>query len=505
VRWAGSRAVKGFVAATLSASLLTGCAAVGPNFKPPTPPTVDRFTQAGDMVNPGPVEARIGEQVISEWWMLFHSKELDQVVREAIANNRSLEAARARLDAARAAVGANTGQVFLNGSAGYQRERANLSAAGIKPQAGSPFGGFPTNPEFNLVSLGLGFNYNLDLFGGVRRTREALEADAEAQARALDAAYLNLTGQVVAQALIIADADYHIDILNSIVANDQANLDIMKRGRAAGGQTDLDVATIAAQLSEDQSLIPGWQQRKAVARHQLALLVGKTPGEWSPPEFAPTSFSLAHELPVALPSDILRDRPDILEAEAKLHAATARIGIATAALYPNVTITAALNQQAVTPGTLFQPVSNSYSVGPNLTMPLFDSGQLHSAKREAEANARAALADYQQTVLTAFVQVADQLQAVAHDNEAYAARTKALADADEKLEITRRGLRAGGVTVLQLIDAERTWRQGRLRLADEIASRAGDAALLLMATATVPPGAAESGVVPPAPVAAANR
>jgi NodT family efflux transporter outer membrane factor (OMF) lipoprotein len=481
-----------------AAALLAGCAAVGPNYVPPAPPATSTYAQPGDLPNVGPVRTSVGDKVIADWWTLFHSPPMDQVVREAIANSPTLEAARARLAAAREAVTAQTGQLFVNGNASYQRERANLSAAGFTPKAIPGFS-FPTNPEFNLFTIGTTVSYNLDVFGGVRRNKEALLADADEKQRELDAAYLTLTGNVVVQALIMADANLHIQILNEIVANDQADLDMVQKSRAAGGSTDADVATIAAQLAEDQSLLPAERQRLAAARHQLAILVGKRPDEWAPPDFTAYAFTMAQDLPVAIPSELVRNRPDILQAEAKLHAATARIGVATAALYPNITLTGSITQGALTPEKIFSPLSTSYAVGPGLTLPIFNSGQLHAAKRQAEADARAALADYQQTVLTAFAQVADQLQAIVHDNEAYAARAKALAEADAKLEIMRRGFRAGGVSGLQLVDAERTWRQNRLRMYEELQSRAGHAALLLLATANVPPGAAEHPT--PAPVA----
>ena len=157
------------------ATLAAGCAAVGPSFKPPAPPATDSYRQNTDAVNQGPIETEVGEKVVAEWWTLFHMPQLDALMREAIANNRTLEAARARLSASRAEVGVDTGQAFVDLSAGYKRERANLSAAGFTPP---PQFSFPTNPEFNLYSIGSMVSYNLDVFGGVRRLREARLADA---------------------------------------------------------------------------------------------------------------------------------------------------------------------------------------------------------------------------------------------------------------------------------------------------------------------------------------
>ena len=198
-------------------------------------------------------------------------------------------------------------------------------------------------------------------------------------------------------------------------------------------------------------------------------------------------------LPVALPSQLVHGRPDILEAEARLHAATARIGVATAALYPNITLNGNLAQNSLTPEKIFASTSTGYTLGPSITLPIFHHGELTAAKREAEANARVELANYQQTVLAAFAQVDDALQGIAYDNQAYAQLSTALDGATAKLDMERKGFKAGGVSGLELVDAERTWRRTRLGLSDLGRSRVSDAARLLLATATVPPGVADTG------------
>jgi NodT family efflux transporter outer membrane factor (OMF) lipoprotein len=476
------------------ASLLAGCAAVGPNFQRPPAPADAGYAQAGDDANTVGARTAVGDKVIADWWTLFRSPALDALVREAIANNRTLEEARARLTAAREAVGADTGRAFADASGGYKRERGNLNAfsGGAFSSTTLPGVSFPTNPEYNLYSIGGAVSYNLDLFGQVRRRKEALDADAEAKARELDAAYLTLTGQVVIQALTIADAGIQITALSDIVANDQADLDMVRRAHAAGGASAADVATLETQLAEDAAAIPAQKQRLAAARHQMAVLVGRSPNAWSPPEFDASSGALPDVLPVSVPSELVRRRPDILQAEAKLHASTARIGVETAALYPNITLAANLNQDALTTSQLFSPISNGWALGPAVSAPLFHDGELRARKREAEAEARADLAAYQQTVLAAFAQVADALQAIAHDNQAYADQTRALQAATSKLEMMRKGYRAGGVSALQMVDAERSWRRTRLALSQQGAGRFSDAAHLLLATAGAPAGAAEA-------------
>jgi NodT family efflux transporter outer membrane factor (OMF) lipoprotein len=493
------RRLRPTVLAISAAALLAGCVTVGPNFHAPAPPASTGYAQAGDDTHAGAVQAAVGAQVTADWWTLFHSPALDQVVREAIANNKTLEQARARLAAAHEEVTAQTGLLTADGSASYKYERANLNSfsGGVFSSSSVPGLTFPTNPEFNLYSIGGDVSYNLDLFGGVRRQKEALKADAEARARELDAAYLTLTGQVVEQALTIADATIQIAALSDIAANDQADLDMVRRARAAGGASASDVATVETELAQDTAAIPEEKQRLAVARHQMAVLVGKAPSEWAPPNFDAGSGMLPPVLPVSLPSELVRNRPDILEAEAQLHSATAQIGVQTAALYPNIALNANISQDALTPSQIFAPISDSWALGPSLTVPIFHSGELHAKKREAEDQARAALANYQQTVLMAFAQVDDALQAIAHDNEAYAEKAKALDAATAKLEMMRRGYRAGGVSSLQLVDAERSWRRTRLALSQQGTGRFSDAARLLLATASAPPGAADAPAARP--------
>jgi NodT family efflux transporter outer membrane factor (OMF) lipoprotein len=338
--------------------------------------------------------------------------------------------------------------------------------------------------------VGTSVSYDLDLFGGARRRRESLADDTEAQARELDAAYLSLTGQVVRQALIIADASIQSASLQDIVEHDQTALTMVRQSLEAGGSSAVDVVDAEAQIAQDAAALPAQRQRLAAARHAMAVLVGKAPSEWSPPPFDAESGVLPAVLPVSVPSAFVHDRPDILEAEARLHAATAQIGVAQAARYPDVTLNGAYNLDSLTTGALFSPISTSWAAGAGVTAPLFHSGELRARQREAEAAARAALADYQQTVLEAFAQVADVLQAIAHDNQVYAEQTRALKAAAARLDAVRDSYRLGGVTALQVVDAERTWRRASLGLSQTASSRHADAAMLLLAVATVPPGLA---------------
>ena len=484
-------------ATAVAASALLAACVVGPNYHTPASPPDAAYSMAGDDANIGPTRAAVGDKVVTEWWTLFHSPQLDQLMRQAVAGNPSLEEARARLEASRQAVKAESGRLMIDGNAGAQRERANFNAFSGGSFSDFTIPGEPpfnNNPEFNLFSIGATVSYNLDVFGGVKRRTESLQASSEEKARELDAAYLTLTGHVVEQALIIADANIQIQSLNDIGANDQADLDMIRRAHAAGGASDADIAQAESALAQDRSTIPAQRQRLAAARHQMAILLGKTPAEWTPPDFDANSGSLPDVLPVAVPSELVHSRPDILEAEAKLHAATADVGVATANLYPNLNLTASIAQNALTPGNLFSYASTGWNFGAGLTAPIFHSGELTAKKREAEDNARAALADYEETVLTAFAQVADVLTSLANDNQSYADQTKALDAADARVGMMRKSYKLGGVSAYQLLEAEREWRRTRLMLNQQGFGRYADAAQLLLATANVPPGVAEGKV-----------
>jgi NodT family efflux transporter outer membrane factor (OMF) lipoprotein len=475
---------------------------VGPNFKAPAAAADAAYVPPNDDTsNIGPVRTAVGDKVVADWWTLFHSPELDRVIREAIAANPTLEAARARLAQAREASKSEGFPLHLDATGGVKEQQANLNAFS-GGELSTPFKldgvalpSFPSNPQFPLYSIGAAVSYNLDPFGGVRRRVESLRASQEAEARELDAAYLTLTGQVVAQALTIGDATIQIRVLHEVVASDEADLDFARRAVAAGGAPRVQIAEIESQLSQDRAMIPPQQQRRDAARHRMAVLLGKAPADFVAPDVDETSGSLPLNLPVAVPSVLVRTRPDILEAEARLHEATADIGVATANLYPNITLSASLNQDSLTPQTLFDPMSTSWAVGSGLTAPIFHGGELHARKRGAEAAARVALANYQETVLAAFNQVADLLQTIAHDNQAYADQTRALEAAQARVDMLRKAETAGGATAVQVLHAERDLRRIRLTLQAQSSDRYSDSALLLLATASVPPGAAEGAAV----------
>jgi len=480
--WLNSRGARGSerrraarVAAILAAALLAACTTVGPNFHTPAAPAAPGYAMAGD-ARPAIAELTPAARVAGPWWRSLGSASLDAVMTQALAGNQTVAAADATLEQARAEAAKARGDLAPQASlsAGAQRERINTQAFGIT--------GFPS-PTINLFSVGAMVSYDLDVFGGGRRRVETAAAVAEAEARRADAAYLTLTGDVALRAVQIAGLRAQIAAAGDIVADDKRNIAIVRAAEAAGGEAPSAATGGKAQLAEDQALLPPLAQRLAAARHALALLVGRPSANWTAPDFAVADFTPPSRIPVALPSGLVRRRPDILAAEADFHADVARIGVATADLYPDVRLAAGFAQSALTPGSIFSYGSSGWNFGTALTAPIFNGGALRAEKRAAEAQARISLARYRQTVLTAFTQVSDVLTALAHDDEQAVALTRAQTTAKAALDDQRAAYRLGGAPFLPIVQAQRQYDRARLALIEAQGQRLADVVSLYAATA----------------------
>ncbi|MGI9170254.1 MAG: efflux transporter outer membrane subunit [Caulobacteraceae bacterium] len=464
------------VSAPLAAATLCACATVGPNFEPPRAPAASGYAMAGDE-RPAGAELSPVARAAGPWWKALGSRELDATMDRALAGNQTLAVAvatleRAREEAARVR-GGSAPQV--NGTASAERERINTEVFGIP--------GFPS-PTINLFSVGATVSYDLDVFGGQKRRIETAAAVAQAQARRADAAYLTLTGNVALRAVQIAGLSARIAALSDIVADDERNIAIVRAAEAVGGEAPSAAAGGLAQLAEDQALAPPLRQQLAAARHALALLVGKPAAGWTAPAFTVADFTAPARIPVALPSELVRGRPDILAAEADFHADVARIGVAAADLYPDIRLVAGFAQSALTPESIFSFGSTGYNFGAALTAPIFNGGALKVEKRAAQAQARASLAQYRQTVLVAFTQVSDVLAALAHYDDEAGALGKARATAQSALADARAAYRLGGHPFLDIVDAQRRLDRARLALVEAQGQRLADVVSLYAATAT---------------------
>jgi NodT family efflux transporter outer membrane factor (OMF) lipoprotein len=472
------------IVACMLSGVVSGCT-VGPNFRPPDAPATTSYTAPGESSVYGAAAGTaaprqtvvLGGKVTSDWWTLFHSPDLDLLVKQSIADSPTLDAAKAKLAAAREDVTATTGalypQVGFSASAAY--EKVSAASFGLHPDA------VPLPPNFNLFQIGPTVSYALDLFGGTRRQIEQAAASADVQRDALDAAYLALTGNAVSDAVDVATIRAQQKAVNDTLDIDRQSLALVQRERQAGSVPDSDVVTAETQLATDETLLPGLDQQLSVARHALAVLVGRAPGDWSPPDFDLAALTLPGQLPLSLPSELVHQRPDIQAAEAQLHAASAQIGVATAQLYPSIALSGSVGANALDAGHLFDPGGLVWSVAAGLTQPIFDGGTRLAERRAALALFKAAAGDYRQTVLHAFGQVADVLQALTHDADLLAAQQHALDLASEAVGLQRINYANGGTGILALLDAQRQYQQARLGYVRADAQRYQDTIQLLVA------------------------
>jgi NodT family efflux transporter outer membrane factor (OMF) lipoprotein len=244
---------------------------------------------------------------------------------------------------------------------------------------------------------------------------------------------------------------------------------------------DSDVVSAETQLAEDETLLPAYELQLSAAKHALAVLVGRPPGDWSAPDFDLSAFLLPTRLPLTIPSQLVRQRPDIQAAEAQLHAASAEIGIATAQLYPSISLSGGITSSALQAHELFNPAGLVWSIAAGLTEPVFDGGMRRAQRRAALAAFKASAADYQQTVLAAFEQVADVLQALASDTRLLSAQQHALDLATESVRLQRISYTRGGTGLINLLYAQRQYQQALLGYSRAQAKRYQDTTQLLVA------------------------
>ncbi len=465
------------IVAVVAAAAMGGCA-VGPAFQRPDPPHEDRYTaqtlkSERATASDGRQRLVAGVALDDAWWRLFRSDRLDTLVRRALAGNRSLAAAEATLaqmqELAAAQAGTLAPQVGLTAGVGGQKYGAQFLGTQPKP------------PPFKYFAIGPTVSYALDYTGGVARSVEQQYALAEYQRHQAGAAYLAVSGNAVMQALRIASLRAQIATVEAILAQDRENLNLVQLAFAAGSVSRLDILSADSQLANDATLLPPLRQELGVARHTLAVALGEPPATATLPELDLAQVTLPSELPISVPSELAHRRPDILAAEAQLHAATAAVGVANANLYPHITLTASAGQQATDLAHLFDRASNVWSLAAGLVAPLLDGGTLRAEQRAAVDAMRASAASYEQTVLAAFGQVADALEALDHDAEALEAQSRARTAAESNLDLTRASYHEGNVGVLQILDAQRLYQQARLGYVKAEAQRYMDTAQLLLA------------------------
>jgi NodT family efflux transporter outer membrane factor (OMF) lipoprotein len=449
-------------ATLLLVATLGGCAA-GPDFVAPLPPSQRGYTP--QPVLPADAGAADPRQTIaagvaaSRWWGAFDSPALDDVVELALRDSPRLAQAVDALAQADALARAETG--------------ARLPQLDVDAQAVRSGGGGA--PAAHAYSAGPLVSYDADAFGRRRRLVEQQFALAEVQRAQLDAVRQALVAAVVARAIDVAAARAQLAAVARLLETDRAALAQTLAAQAAGGASAADVAAARSQLAADEALLPPLRQGEALARDALAVLVGHAPADWRVPDFDFAQLQLPLELPLVVPSALVRQRPDIVAAQAQLHAASAALGVASADLYPQLTLSASWSWQASAVGALFdQPALWQFAAG--ATAPLFHGGALRARRDAAAAAWRGQLAAYRDTVLGAFGQVADVMQALDHDAQLLAAQGRALAAADTSLRLQQAAWAAGGASYAQVLLAQRARQQALLGVVRARAQRYLDTA-----------------------------
>jgi NodT family efflux transporter outer membrane factor (OMF) lipoprotein len=464
--------------------ILSGCA-VGPNFEPPPAPDVTGYTKerlpaqtASAEVAGGAAQRFVRDRDIpGEWWTLFRSSALKSVVTEALRNNPDLAAAQAALRVARENFYAGQGAFYpsVDGSFTGSRQKPAVSGPPDDPTV------IPNAPTFNLFTGQVNVSYSPDVFGGTRRAVESLEAQAENQRFALEAAYLTLTSNIVVAAVQEASLRGQIAATQQIIKIGTDILGVFRKQRSLGQIAELDVVAQEAALALIEQSLPPLQRQLAQQRHLLAALVGRLPSEEPAEKFLLAAFRLPRDLPVSLPSSLIEQRPDVRAAEANLHSASALIGVAIANRLPNFTLTANVGSSAVALDHLLTPNTAFWSLAGGVAQPIFRGGALLHRELAARAAFDQAASQYRSTVITAFQNVADALTALQTDAVALQKAVVAERAASRTLTITRQRMELGDINYLALLNAQQTYQQALINLVQTKANRFADTAALFQA------------------------
>ncbi len=468
-------------AVAVPGALLAACA-VGPDYRAPEAPAASTYTEKPQ---PGQTEAapvrggeaqsfEPGAEISAEWWKLFGSPALDKLMQTALAGHPTLDAAQAALRQAEENLNAQYSVLYPSVDAGLSARRQRISGATF----GNP--SIPPN-VFNLYNASVNVSYAIDVAGGARRELEALESGIDFQRFQLEAAYLSLTANIATTAFREAALREQIRATREILDLQERGVQLVEKQFAIGAVSRADVLAQMAPLSATRASVPPLEKALAQTRNQLAVLVGKFPGEAELPELDLAAFRLPQTLPVSLPGDLVRQRPDIRAAEANLHQTNARIGVAQALMFPQLTLSGSYGRAALGAGNLFDPGTQIWNIGANLLQPIFHAGELQARKRGAIAAYEQAFAQYRQTVLGAFQNVADALNALEFDAATLKAQAEAEAAARESLEVTQKQFEFGSTSYLALLLAQRQYEQARIGLVQAQAARYADTAALFQA------------------------
>lgn len=467
--------------ATLAISLLTlaGCA-VGPDFKAPAAPAVSSYTAqplAPSTVSAGGAAQHFmsGQDIPQQWWTVFHCAPLNALIEQALKNNPNLQAAQAALRVAQETLYAQQGAYYpgVGASLTPSRQKTALGSVSASSASGAAL--------YNLHTAQVNIAYTLDVFGANRRQVESLQAQADYQRFQLEAAYLTLSSNVVAAAMQEAALRAQIRATQASIVIADKQLVLFQRQFALGAIPQAGVVAQEAALAQTQALLPPLNKQLAQERDLLAVLVGVFPSDIPAATFELAMLELPQELPLSLPSRLVAQRPDIRAAQEQLHAASADIGVATANMLPQLTLSVSGGSMATEIGQLFKSGNGFWSVAGGLTQPLFQGGALLHRKRASEAAYEQAAAQYRSTVLSAFQNVADTLQALQFDAESLQLAALAERAAARSLALGQRQVALGDASYLSVLSAEQAYQQSVMVLAQAQANRYIDSAALFQA------------------------
>jgi NodT family efflux transporter outer membrane factor (OMF) lipoprotein len=461
---------------------LTACA-VGPNFKRPTPPKATTYGSAPMAGQTASAESAGGDaqhfvegmDIPNEWWTLFKSPSLDQMVEQALKANPNVGAAQAALRQAHELYLAQRTSFFPNIQGGVTGDRSEFPAATLTSPTVAP------NNIYTLFTAQLTLSYTPDIFGATRRAVEMSKAQEASTRFQLEATYLTLSSNVVATAVQEASLRGQISATKRLLELQHQLTDKVQKQRAVGTVSDLDVLAQQALEAQTAQTLPPLQKQLDQTRDALSALLGRLPSDEPTDTFQLADLTLPADLPVSVPSKLIEQRPDVRLAEANLHAASAGVGVAIANMLPQFTINGDLGSSALKLQSLFSRYTEFWDAGASLTQTLFDAGALLHKKRAADAVLDQAGAQYRAAVLLACQNVADTLHALAADAEALRASAEAERAAKKTFELAMRQRELGTIPLIAVLNAELAYQQAELGFVQAEANRYSDTAGLFQA------------------------
>ena len=469
-----------FVALAIALSV-SGCA-VGPDFKRPDAPRVEGYLPTVTTVSESMDRSAANAQhfvddmdIPGQWWIVFQSQPLNELIGEAIKANPDLQAAQASLRNSREVLYAGQGVFFPSVDANLQPTRQKIADGTVS--SGAANGATIYSLHTAQVSVG----YSPDVFGGARRGVESLKAQADLQRFQVEAAFLSLTSNVVNTVVQEASLRDQIVATREIIEINTTLLGILRRQRDVGHSSVLDIAVQETLLAQAQAALPPLEKQLAQQRDMLSTLIGRFPSEDLMDRFDLSSLQLPGTLPLSLPSKLVEQRPDVRAAEENLHSASAQIGVAVANRLPNITLSATLGSMAYATSQLFSAGTGFWMAAGNVAQPIFRGGALLHQQRAAEAAYDQAEAQYRTTVLSAFRDVADTLHAIQADTNAFVAALAAERAAAKSLSIATQQLEFGDISVATLLAVEQSYLQTKLGLVQTRANRLTDTVALFQA------------------------